>query len=45
LILVAGFALLNARGKDLFGGHIGDRDPGASDFPTKNHRAMAHHTD
>jgi hypothetical protein len=45
LILVAGFALLNAGGKDLFGGHVGDRDAGASDLSTEDHRAMAHDAD
>jgi hypothetical protein len=45
LILVAGFALLNAGGKDLFSGHVGDRDAGASDLSTEDHRAMAHDAD
>jgi hypothetical protein len=45
LILVAGFALLNTGGKDLFGGHVGDRDAGASDFSAEDHRAMAYDAD
>jgi hypothetical protein len=45
LILVTGFALLNAGGKDLFGGDISDRDPGASDLATKNHCSMTYDTD
>jgi hypothetical protein len=42
LILVAGFTLLNAGGQDLFGSHVGNRDAGASDLSTEDHRAMAH---
>jgi hypothetical protein len=45
LILVTGFALLNAGGKDMFGGHISDRDSGTSDLATKNHRSMTYDTD
>jgi hypothetical protein len=45
LILVASFALLNSSGKDLFGGHVGDRDTGASNLSTEDHRAMAHDAD
>jgi hypothetical protein len=45
LILVAGFALLNAGGKDLFGGYVGDRDTGAPDLSTEDHCAMAHDAD
>jgi hypothetical protein len=45
LILVAGIALLNAGGQDLFGGHVSDRDPGVSDLAAENHRSMAHHPD
>jgi hypothetical protein len=45
LILIAGFALLNAGGQDLFGGHVGNRDTGAPDLSTENHRPMAHDAD
>jgi hypothetical protein len=45
LILVTGFALLNSGGKDLFGGHVGDRDAGAPDLSTEDHRAMADDAD
>ncbi len=45
LILVAGFALLNAGGQDAFGGHVGDRDARTSDLSTEHHRAMAHDAD
>jgi hypothetical protein len=45
LILVAGFALLNSGGKDLFGGHVGDRDAGAPDLSTEDHRAYGYDAD
>ena len=45
LILVAGFALLNAGGQNLSGGHVGDRDSGASDLSPEDHRAMAYDAD
>jgi hypothetical protein len=40
VILVADFALLNAGGQNLFGGHVGDRDAGASDLSTEDHRQL-----
>ena len=45
LILVAGLALLNAGGENLFGLEVRDRDAGAADFAPEHHRAMSHHTD
>ena len=45
LILVAGVALLNAGGKNLFGGHVGDCDTGASDLSSEDHCSMAHDAD
>jgi hypothetical protein len=45
LILVAGFALLNAGGQDACGGHVGDGDARTSDLSTEHHRAMAYDAD
>jgi hypothetical protein len=45
LILVAGFALLNTGGQDVFGGHVGDGDARTSDLSTEHHRAMAYDAD
>ena len=45
LILVAGFALLNAGGENVFGRHVGDRDARASDLSPEHHRAMAYDAD
>jgi hypothetical protein len=45
LILVAGFALLNAGGQNLFRGYIGDCDACAANLFPQHHRAMAYNAD
>src|SRR6185503_16268551 len=45
LVLIAGLALLDTGGEDLFGLEVRDRDAGAADLAPEHHRAMSHHTD